>query len=70
MPLVIADLLFVDAQVILLPTASLRFDGALNVYIATFPQMNFILTSCSPVMSMEKAYYGRVLCCRYHELPD
>ena len=64
-------------------TASLRFDGALNVDITEFqtnlvpyPRIHFMLTSYAPVISAEKAYASasplRVTVCellffRYHE---
>ena len=54
-------------------TASLRFDGALSVYInefqtnvATYSQMNFMLISSFTAISTGKAYHGRFLCRREH----
>jgi tubulin alpha len=52
------------AQVISSLTASLRFDGALNVDVTEFqtnlvpyPRIHFMLTSYAPVISAEKAYH-------------
>jgi tubulin alpha len=52
------------AQVISSLTASLRFDGALNVDITEFqtnlvpyPRIHFMLSSYAPVISAEKAYH-------------
>merc|ERR1712166_1658353 len=52
------------AQVISSLTASLRFDGALNVDITEFqtnlvpyPRTHFMLSSYAPVISAEKAYH-------------
>ena len=51
------------AQVVSSLTASLRFDGALNVDVTEFqtnlvpyPRIHFMLTSYAPVISAEKAY--------------
>jgi len=48
-------------------TASLRFDGALNVDITEFqtnlvpyPRIHFMLTSYAPVISAEKAYHEQL----------
>ena len=50
-----------------LRTASLRFDGALNVDITEFqtnlvpyPRIHFMLTSYAPVISAEKAYHEQL----------
>merc|ERR1719270_3235303 len=55
------------AQVISSLTASLRFDGALNVDITEFqtnlvpyPRIHFMLSSYSPVISAEKAYHEQL----------
>merc|ERR1712167_405177 len=52
------------AQVISSLTASLRFDGALNVDITEFqtnlvpyPRIHFMVSSYAPVISAEKAYH-------------
>jgi tubulin alpha len=52
------------AQVISSLTASLRFDGALNVDVTEFqtnlvpyPRIHFMLTSYAPVISASKAYH-------------
>ena len=52
------------AQVISSLTASLRFDGALNVEVTEFqtnlvpyPRIHFMLTSYAPVISSEKAFH-------------
>ncbi|RWW04455.1 hypothetical protein GW17_00032319 [Ensete ventricosum] len=58
---------FVDAQVISSLTASLRFDGALNVDVTEFqtnlvpyPRIHFMLSSYAPVISAEKAYHEQL----------
>ena len=55
------------AQVCSSLTASLRFDGALNVDITEFqtnlvpyPRIHFMLTSYAPVISAEKAYHEQL----------
>lgn len=55
------------AQVISSLTASLRFDGALNVDITEFqtnlvpyPRIHFMLSSYSPIISAEKAYHEQL----------
>eukprot|EP00439_Symbiodinium_sp_Y106_P015521 s2429_g2.t1 len=55
------------AQIISSLTASLRFDGALNVDITEFqtnlvpyPRIHFMLTSYAPVISAEKAYHEQL----------
>merc|ERR1712003_72588 len=55
------------AQVISSLTASLRFDGALNVDItefqtnlAPYPRIHFMLSSYAPVISAEKAYHEKL----------
>ena len=55
------------AQCISSLTASLRFDGALNVDITEFqtnlvpyPRIHFMLTSYAPVISAEKAYHEQL----------
>merc|ERR1711968_370334 len=52
------------AQVISSLTASLRFDGALNVDLTEFqtnlvpyPRIHFMLSAYSPIISAEKAYH-------------
>ena len=48
-------------------TASLRFDGALNVDVTEFqtnlvpyPRIHFMLSSYAPVISAEKAYHEQL----------
>ena len=55
------------AQVISSLTASLRFDGALNVDVTEFqtnlvpyPRIHFMLSSYAPVISAEKAYHEQL----------
>lgn len=55
------------SQVISSLTASLRFDGALNVDVTEFqtnlvpyPRIHFMLSSYSPVISAEKAYHEQL----------
>ncbi|RNF17776.1 putative epsilon tubulin, partial [Trypanosoma cruzi] len=54
-------------QVVSALTASLRFDGALNVDLTEFqtnlvpyPRIHFVLTSYAPVISAEKAYHEQL----------
>jgi tubulin alpha len=55
------------AQVISSLTASLRFDGALNVDLTEFqtnllpyPRIHFMFSSFAPVISAEKAYHEQL----------
>nr|KJB48791.1 hypothetical protein B456_008G087400 [Gossypium raimondii] len=55
------------SQVISSLTASLRFDGALNVDVTEFqtnlvpyPRIHFMLSSYAPVISAEKTYHGQL----------
>jgi tubulin alpha len=59
--------MFALLQVISSLTASLRFDGALNVDITEFqtnlvpyPRIHFMLSSYAPVISAEKAYHEQL----------
>lgn len=63
----VADALASFLQVISSLTASLRFDGALNVDITEFqtnlvpyPRIHFMLSSYAPVISAEKAYHEQL----------
>jgi tubulin alpha len=55
------------AQVISSFTASLCFDGALSADVtefqtnlAPYPRIHFMLSSCAPVISAEKAYHEQL----------
>merc|ERR1712227_1197317 len=55
------------AQIISSLTASLRFDGALNVDVTEFqtnlvpyPRIHFVMSSYAPVISAEKAYHEQL----------
>merc|ERR1711967_47071 len=55
------------AQIISSLTASLRFDGALNVNVTEFqtnlvpyPRIHFVVSSYAPVISAEKAYHEQL----------
>merc|ERR1712185_210345 len=55
------------AQIISSLTASLRFDGALNVDVTEFqtnlvpyPRIHFVVSSYAPVISAEKAYHEQL----------
>merc|ERR1712146_796414 len=55
------------AQIISSLTASLRFDGALNVHgtefqtnLVPYPRIHFMLSSYAPVISAEKAYHEQL----------
>ena len=59
--------ILLHAEVISSLTASLRFDGALNVDITEFqtnlvpyPRIHFMLASYAPVISAEKAYHEQL----------
>lgn len=63
----LSDLGWGSVQVISSLTASLRFDGALNVDVTEFqtnlvpyPRIHFMLSSYSPVISAEKAYHEQL----------
>ena len=63
------------AQVISSLTASLRFDGALNVDVTEFqtnlvpyPRIHFMLSSYAPVISAEKAYHEQLSVAEITEL--
>ncbi|KAJ6833045.1 tubulin alpha chain-like [Iris pallida] len=62
-----ANLNHLVSQVISLLTASLMFDGALNVDVTEFqtnfvpnPRIHFIISSYAPIISVEKAYHEKL----------
>ncbi|KAJ1293395.1 hypothetical protein BS78_01G064700 [Paspalum vaginatum] len=64
------------SQVISSLTASLRFDGALNVDVSEFqtnlvpyPRIHFMLSSYAPVISAEKAHHATTSRCRWWRSP-
>ena len=62
-------------QIVSSITASLRFDGALNVDLNEFqtnlvpyPRIHFPLVTYSPIISAEKAYHEQVHECFFHAI--
>ena len=65
------------AQIISSLTASLRFDGALNVDVTEFqtnlvpyPRIHFVVSSYAPVISAEKAYHEQLSVCLLYTSPS